>query len=163
MVMLRDNPDFPTGEAVEIPKETGQIWKKAGVVFAENNGWDWEGNTYLIDPFEAEELEEKLKEKGFNLWDYAHHRNVYFTNCFGFNDYSSENLACSGFDPAAEELCQDLMEELGIRWCGWFDAPAYTLVASLEQIQELIRRLEEPIARWTKDRGIKVPENRERY
>ncbi|MBN9388189.1 MAG: hypothetical protein J0I20_09075 [Chloroflexi bacterium] len=136
---------------LEIDHKAGEEWKKAGVVFCENNGWDWEGNAFLLitgdEPGEIADLENQLKKRNINLYDFAREVPGYLTTVFGFDEPDIDFVE---MDEDALEICAKEMEELDIRWNGWSEAASFTLVATEEQLQELIKRLEKPLRKWRK-------------
>jgi hypothetical protein len=148
-------PTYTPVEVLEVDREAGKHWKKAGFVFCENNGWDWEGNSYLlIVDWEADQitaLECQLKDRNINFYEFTKQVPGYVTARFGFDDYETD--AAHDFSEMAEsalEICEKAMVELGIRWCGWSEAPSFSLVATEKQLQKLIKRLEQPIEEWKK-------------
>lgn len=136
---------------LEINREAGLQWKKAGIVFCENNGWDWEGNAYLLvieyEPEQIDSLERQLANRNIYLYDYAHQQPGYVTSTFGFNELDSNNKL-EEMDQDALEICEAVLNDLQINWCGWSGAPSFTIVATENKLQELINCLKEPIEQW---------------
>lgn len=167
---LPKNSPFTPRQLVEIDRQAGLEWKKAGIVFCENNGWDWPGNAFLFAPLitpSGEEiyedivsLEKQLSPIGINWRYYATFHDGYMTDCFGFDDYVYEDFHCAGIEDENLYICIRRMEELDIKWNGWPDTPSFSIVASEEQILELMKRLEEPIAQWREENGYTIPEDK---
>ena len=148
---LSENSVYTPVTVLEIDREAGLGWKKAGVVFCENNGWDWEGNAYLlIVEYESEQidsLEQQLKNRNIKLYDYARQQPGYVTAHFGFDEPGFEDQFTE-MDQVALEICEAVLADLQIKWCGWAEAASFTLAATEAQLQELINHLEKPIKDW---------------
>ena len=53
-----------------------------------------------------------------------------------------------GIDRNMLKLCSELMQDLNIEWCGSLDPAYFNLIATEQQIMEIIQRLEKPIIEW---------------
>ena len=134
---------------VEIDWKIGRTWKQQGIEFCSNNGWDWQGNAFLLSLSVGNEyLEEQLEPLGINWRDYITYHEGYYTNFFGFYEDISDDGMYAEMSLDALNLCEEILDELGIKWNGWAGAASFTLVATETQILELIERLKEPIEQW---------------
>src|SRR5262249_5937654 len=146
---------FTPAKIVKVPRETGLAWKQAGIEFCENNGWDWPGNAYLLsEDVDLPGLLDQLEARGISGQEHLEFHDGYQAECFGFDDHLDARFDCLEMQPENLEICAAAMQELGIDWAGWPDAPSFLVLATEAQLDLLAARLQGPIHAWRSRWGI---------